>query len=174
MDKRSACPPPPGPLEGWAVGAAQVRIWRDPFFALHVTVDGVDHPDLRPRRVFPISGRSSFVSFLNEKGEEEVLLRDPENLDPESTAVLELFLSRVYSGAIIRRVYDITETMGVALWTVMTDRGYASFEVVDRERHIRLLPGGRYLITDVDGNRFEIPCIHDLDRRSQELVETET
>lgn len=165
---------PPCPLQGWAVEAARVRIWRDPFCALHVAVDGKDHGEVRPRRVFPISSRSPFISFVSDKGDEVVLLRDPANLDGESATALRTALSRVYHGGIIRRVFDITETMGVGLWTVMTDRGYASFEVVDRERHIRLLPNGRYLITDVDGNRFEIPCVYDMDEQSQRLIETET
>jgi hypothetical protein len=174
MEQHSAPTDPHSPLQGWAVDASRSRVWRDAFCSLHVCVDGQDHADLRPRRVFPISGRSPFVSFMNDKGEEAVLLRDPANLDAESAAALALALARVYSGAIIRRVYDITETMGVSLWNVMTDRGYASFEVVDRERHIRLLPNGRYLLTDVDGNRFEIPCVYDLDEPSQRLIETET
>jgi hypothetical protein len=161
-------------LSDWAVEAHQVRIWRDPFCILHVEVGGKDLADLRPRRVFPISTRSPFISFVNEKGEEVVLLRDPTGLDPESAATLTQALSKVYGFTIIRRVYEISETMGVSLWAVMTDRGFASFEVVDRERHIRLLPNGRYLITDVDGNRFEIPCVYDLDEHSQEQIETET
>ena len=158
----------------WAVEASRTRIWRDAFCVLHVAVDGQDQADMRPRRVFPVSGRSPCVSFLNDKGEEVLLLRDPDCLDAESAAALATALSRVYCAAQIREVYDITEAMGVAMWAVMTDRGYASFEVVDRERHIRLLPNGRYLITDADGNRFEIPCVFELDERSQGLVETET
>lgn len=158
----------------WAVDASRTRVWRDAFCVLHVAVDGEDHAGMRPRRVFPISSRSPCVSFMNDKGEEELLLRDPDRLDPASAAALVTALSRVYCAAQIREVYDITEAMGVSLWGVMTDRGYASFEVVDRERHIRLLPKGRYLITDADGNRFEIPCVFDLDERSQRLVETET
>jgi hypothetical protein len=158
----------------WAVESSRVRIWRDAFCLLHVAVDGQDHADMRPRRVFPISGRSPCVSFMNDKSEEVLLLRDPDRLDADSAAALATALSRVYCAAQIREVYDITEAMGVSLWVVMTDRGYATFEVVDRERHIRLLPNGRFLITDADGNRFEIPCVSDLDERSQRLVETET
>jgi len=46
--------------------------------------------------------------------------------------------------------------MGVTNWETQTDHGYATFEVVDRE-YIRKLPGGRYIIADADGNRFELP-----------------
>jgi len=48
------------------------------------------------------------------------------------------------------------------------------FEVVDRNRHIRRLPGDRVMIVDADGNRFEIPNVTELDERSQALVRSET
>jgi predicted oxidoreductase len=83
-------------------------------------------------------------------------------------------MAKLYFRAIITRIDSIGESMGVSMWEAMTDCGYAKFEVVDRQRHIRFLPGGRFLITDVDGNRYEIPCIYELDERSQRLVETET
>jgi hypothetical protein len=33
------------------------------------------------------------------------------------------------------------------------------------------LPAGRILLRDLDGNRYEIPCVHDLDLRSQILAQ---
>ena len=158
----------------WLVTADRVRLWEDAFRKLHISVDGKDYEDVRPRRAFPISTRSPFVSFMSEKSEETVLLADPAGLPAESRAVLDRFLNRVYYCALVTKVYSITETMGVSLWHVLTDHGHATFEVVDRERHIRLLPGGRFQITDADGNRFDIPCVYDLDEASQNLIETET
>ncbi|MBN2450644.1 MAG: DUF1854 domain-containing protein [Lentisphaeria bacterium] len=158
----------------WAVDGSRVKIWEDAFHVLHLSCAGQEYEDVHPRQVFPVSSRSSFVSFFTEKSEEVVLLEDPEQLDGDSRGVLDRALHRLYYAAVITRVYSITETMGVSMWTVMTDRGYATFEVVDRERHIRLLPNGRFLITDADGNRFEIVNVAALDERSQRLVETET
>ena len=102
-----------------------------------------------------------------------VLLARPQDLDRESRKVLERALGHVYYVARIVRVDEIKETMGVTLWTVMTDKGYAHFEVVDTN-HIRRLPGGRLIIVDVDGNRFEIERLTDLDERSQALIHSET
>ena len=158
----------------WAVPGDRVRIWVDEFHVLHVSVDGQEYENIRPRQVFPLSGKSSCVSFLNEKSEEILLLSRLDRLDPESRSTLEQALQRLYYAAVITRVDSVTEAMGVSLWHVVTDRGYAQFEVVDRQRHIRIMEGGRFLITDADGNRFEIPCIYDLDETSRRLVETET
>ena len=159
---------------GWIVAAAQVRLWEDDHCQLHAAVGDREVVDVRPRRVFPVSSRSPFVSLMNDKGEEALLLDNPARLDRDSLAALNRALDRMYYTAVITQVYSIVETMGVSMWRVNTDRGHAAFEVVDRERHIRFLPGGRFQITDADGNRFEIPCIEDLDQRSQRLIETET
>lgn len=170
----SAKPPARDELVYWAVDPEEVRVWLDEFHILHVEACGEVHHDVRPRHAFPLSGRGDYVGFLGEKEQELVLVRHASRLDPASRAALDEALAKLYYRAIITRIDSIAETMGVSMWEVMTDCGYAKFEVVDRQRHIRFLSGGRFLITDVDGNRYEIPCIYELDERSQRLVETET
>ncbi len=163
-----------GPAVEWAVEAAATRVWEDDACELHVTVADEDFAGLRPRRVFPLSTKASYISFVDDRGVEKVLLRDPEHLDEASAGALQQALGRMYYVARIQCVHEVTEAMGVSLWDVDTDRGAATFEVSDRNRHIRILPHGRYLISDVDGNRFEIENIADLDAHSQMLVSTET
>ena len=158
----------------WAVDPGEVRVWVDEMRVLHVEARGEVHSDVTARHAFPLSGRGDYVSFLGGKEEEKVLVRNASQLDPESRRVLDEVMGRTYYRATILRIDNVIETMGVSMWEVLTDRGYAKFEVVDRQRHIRILPNGRFLLMDADGNRFEIPCVHELDERSQRLVETET
>jgi hypothetical protein len=160
-------------LVDWICQPEDVRIWQDEFHVLHAEARGRTFDNVRPRRVFPLSGRCDYVSLLNEKDREVVLLARPDDLDEESQAALRGALDLVYYVAKITRVDSIKETMGVTLWEVMTDRGYANFEVVDR-RHIRNLAGGRLIIVDVDGNRFEVENLADLDERSQAYIYSET
>jgi len=54
---------------------------------------------------------------------------------------------------------------------VDTDRGGRAFEVGTREQ-IRWLPTGRLLLRDLDGNRYELPGLRDLDPQSRLLAET--
>lgn len=160
--------------QDWSIGPERVRIWEDEFHVLHIEAGDTVYDDVHARCVFPISGKSDWVSFLADKDNEVVLLRNPDGLEPESRAVLRRALDRLYFAARIRRVDDVIEAMGVSLWHVLTDQGYARFEVVDRQRHIRILPGGRFIITDADGNRFEIENLYELDERSRQFIETET
>ena len=150
----------------------RVRVWEDDLKKLCITIDGKDFPDLHARKVFPLSGKAGYVSFLNKDGKETVMLARPRKLDGESRKVLEHALGRMYYAATIERVHSITEKMGVGHWQVETDRGHASFEVVDRQT-IRRLPDGRIVMADADGNRFEIRDVEMLDDRSRKLVESE-
>ena len=154
------------------VGPERVRVWEDAFHVLYVSVDGEEWSNVRAVRAFPISGKADYVSFLDEKNREVLLLANPHKLDKESRRTLHKALDRMYYVAKIRRIESVTEKMGVGHWEVLTNRGYAAFEVVDRQ-NIRRLGGERYLILDADGNRFEIEDITGLDPRSQALVQSE-
>ena len=155
-----------------AVLPERVKVWEDAFKVLHVSLDGQDFPKVRAVRAFPITGRADYVSFLNEEHKEVVLLAHPHKLDKESLHALEQALAKMYYVAKITRIDSVTEIMGVTNWETQTDHGYATFEVVDRE-YIRKLPGGRYIIADADGNRFEIEDISRLDPRSQSIAQSE-
>jgi len=151
----------------------RMRVWEDPMRRLCISVDGQEHVNLRPRRVFPLSSKADYISFLNEKGKEVALLTSPRKLDRESHKALEEALGRMYYVAKITRVDSINENWGVSHWEVETDRGYAAFEVTDRSS-IRNLGRGRMVLADADGNRFEIEDLSQLDERSQALVFGET
>jgi len=150
----------------------RVHVWEDAFHTLYVSVDGKEFSNVRAVRAFPLSGKADYVSFLDENNREVALVAHPHKLDKDSRRTLEEALERMYYVAKIKRIEKITEEMGVAHWQVLTDRGYAAFEVVDRQ-NIRRLGEGRYLIVDADGNRFEIEDISKLDPRSQLLVQSE-
>jgi hypothetical protein len=155
------------------VAPERVRLRQDAFRVLFLKVDDREYEDVRPVRVFPVSLKADYISFLDRRRAEVALVTHPHRLDPASRETLERALSHMYYVPKILRVDSITETWGVSHWQVQTDRGYASFEIVDRE-HIRRLPNGRFLLQDADGNRFEIEALEALDKRSQLLVHSET
>lgn len=153
--------------------ARRLRITRDEFRRLRVMVDGqTEHIDLRPAPVFPISAMASYLSLVDEKGKEVLLLRDPENLDPDSLRVLQEEISRTYFVPRITRIYHIEDAHGAARWEVETDRGFRVFDIRDRE-DVRFIGRTRLLLQDADGNRFEIADINALDERSRHILDGE-
>lgn len=167
--------PADGQSDDKLVQPDRVKVWLDAFQRLWVRVDEREVADVQPRKVFPLSNRSDYVSFLGEQDREVLLLAHPHRLDRASRKALHRALERMYYRAKILQVYAIREISGgVCLWNVRTDRGYANFEVVERNDRVKHFPPGRYLITDVDGNRFEIEDLHALDEHSREVVFHET
>ncbi len=127
--------------------------------------------DVRVRRVFPLS-ESQVVAFCDRNGEEIGVLWDPSGLDPASRQVLEQELERAYFVPRITKIKSIKDDYGVSKWDVETDRGPRRFDVGSRY-DIRILPGRRLLIRDLDGNRYEIPDFEMLDADSRDLLELE-
>ncbi|UCG88270.1 MAG: DUF1854 domain-containing protein [Gemmatimonadota bacterium] len=155
------------------IGPERVRVWRDEFRRLHVQLDGeTEHVDVKPARVFPVSGAADLVSFLDHDGKEVLLVENPEGLDPESRRTLQEEIARTYFVPKITYVYDIEDSHGAARWEVETDRGYRVFDVRDRE-DVRVLEGTRVLLQDADGNRFEVEDLTLLDERSRRLIDKE-
>jgi hypothetical protein len=155
------------------VPANEVKIWRDEFRRLHVQViGGEEFVDVRPAPVFPVSQTANFISFLDTKDKEALLLRDLGKLEEESRKLLVEELGRAYFVPRIIRIYEIEDAHGASRWEVETDRGYRMFDIRDRE-DVRVIRKTRVLLQDADGNRFEIEDVTKLDEKSQQLLETE-
>ena len=68
---------------------------------------------------------------------------------------------------LIQRVLRVKERFGTLDWEVMTNRGPRAFTTRDlRENVIHPVPE-RTLLTDVDGNRYDVRDVYALDRASQ-------
>jgi hypothetical protein len=156
------------------IDGATVRIWRDRFRRLHAQAEGGEEfIDVRPARIFPISEAADYVSLLDAKDREVMLLKNPKALDAESREALEEALGRTYFVPRITGIYEIEDAHGASRWEVQTDRGYRVFDVRDRE-DVRVFGDRRVLLQDADGNRFEIEDISALDESSRRLLDRET
>jgi hypothetical protein len=71
---------------------------------------------------------------------------------------------------VVLKISKITEEFGVLRWEVETDKGPRTFEVRGRDE-VRLVTGGHVLIRDIDGNRYHIPGLNDLDVASRHCIE---
>ncbi len=153
---------------------ATVRLFRDQFDDLNLDLNGGEiHARVRLVRTFPISEAARFLIIKNREGAELGIIRDVAELDAASRKVLEEELEMNYFTAEITHVKRIAGRFHVPEWDVMTDRGPRVFEIRSSKRDIRQLGGGRVLIIDADGNRYEIPDYRKLDPVSRALIETQ-
>ena len=114
------------------------------------------------------------ISLVDADGHEKAIIRDIENLMPDSRKAIEDSLDEYYLIPKISAILERQEKYGILKWTVMTDRGVRSFDIRNIYRDIKLLYDGRALIRDSDDNRYEIPDIKKLDAKSMSLLALDT
>ncbi len=164
------------PEEAWsAVKAAELQ-YLDPArirlqkhgATLRLTIrDRLSVRDLKVYRLFPISDAERYLSLRNGKGEEVGILRDPGALDEDARALLAEALRRRYLLPVIKGISRAQERFGTVEWRVQTDRGERVFTTRNLRDEVLHPAPQRYLIKDVEGNRYDIPDLALLDAASQ-------
>ncbi len=151
---------------------AKVRFFVDAFEDLNLELAGDQtYSRVRVKRAFPLTCDDCFIVVQDRQGQELGALARLDALDRASRQAVEDELARAYFTPRIQRIAKITSSHRVPRWEVETDRGPRAFEIYSSRRDVRLLGGGRLLVQDADGNRYEIPDYRLLDPASRALVE---
>lgn len=133
-------------------------------------IDGTKYENLEPRRLFPLSGLSKYITLLDEEGHEKAIIRRIDSLMEDSQKVIENSLNEYYLIPKIISIIDRREKYGILKWKVETNHGVRSFDIRNRNRDIKVLFDRRVLIRDSDDNRYEIPSLDKLDKKSNALL----
>lgn len=126
--------------------------------------------NLEPRRLFPVTGLSEYITFLDENGEEQFILRKLDNMAPDQRELLLNCLEEYYRIPKITRLISRSEKHRIWLWNVETDKGEYTFEIINHIQSMKMFYDKRILIKDGNDNRYEIPNIYEMDKRSQKLI----
>jgi Domain of unknown function (DUF1854) len=116
---------------------------------------------------FPLSDPRHYVSVRYGDNREIGIIADTQELDQESRRLVAEELERRYIVPIIQRVLTIKERFGSVDWTVATDRGVRRVTTRNLRENVVQPAPNRYLITDVDGNRYDVRDLAKLDSTSQ-------
>ena len=121
-------------------------------------------------RMFPITGLTKYIALIDSEGNEVGIIRDIDNLMPESREVALSCLNEYYMMPRITRFIKMSEKFEIWMWTVETDKGQCTFEIRNHITAIKPLYDGRVLIKDANDNRYEIPDVKKLDKKSYKLL----
>ena len=132
--------------------------------------DGKVFEKLEPRRLFPVSRTSSYISLLDTDGNEIAVIRDLKDLDPKALQVIEHSLNDYYLVPYITAILSITEKYGTLHWRVETNRGIKEFDIRNRNHDIRVYSDGCVRVRDSDDNRYIISDYRKLDKRSRQYL----
>ena len=134
--------------------------------------DGRKFINLEPHRLFPLSGLEKYITLLDEEGIERAIIRDIRTLPPTERSVIENCLEEYYLIPRVTKINDCREKYGVLSIDVETDRGHAVVEIRNIIHGLKLLYGTRVLMRDNNDNRYEIPDLRQLDKRSRQFIDS--
>lgn len=125
--------------------------------------------------LFPYSSRRKLVSVLNGAQEEIGLISDIDVFTGGDLGAIEKEIDRKYFIRTIRKILGIKDKNGITTWRVEEKAGdtvdVGEFSLRDTYGSIFKVDEKRLLITDQDGNRYEIPDVTALDRKSCRKIE---
>ena len=133
--------------------------------------DGRFFRNLEPRRLFPMSGLEKYITLLDQEGIERAVIRDLKNLPDAERETIESCLREYYLIPKVTRILTCVEKYGILTLETETDRGAARIEIRNILHGLRLIRGTRVLLRDSNDNRYEIPDLSKLDKRSRQLID---
>ncbi|MBR2876445.1 MAG: DUF1854 domain-containing protein [Clostridia bacterium] len=122
------------------------------------------------RRMFPITGLTKYIALVDSNGEQIAIIRDLNDLLDESKAVAEKCLEEYYMIPRILKFIKMSEKFKIWMWTAETDKGVYTFEIRNHITAVKPLYDGRVLIKDANDNRYEIPDVKKLDKKSLKMI----
>lgn len=149
--------------------AAGVRLTRNGDGTLELKSGARTFRKVRIKLGRPLYKPDDFASVIGEKGE-VALLVNLAGMKSAARAVLEEHRVRHDLTTKVLKVHSISHQFGAAFWDVETEKGARQFVIRGTSEHVRWLDDDRLLITDVNGNRFEIPAMSRLDKRSLDHI----
>ncbi len=113
---------------------------------------------------FPLTKPEEFISVreADEKAKEIGIIRALKDLGREEQEMIREQIRLRYFLPVIRKVMDVKDEYGYAYWHVMTDFGACRFTTHLSGEAVVALSESRYQITDIDGNRYELPDLYAL------------
>lgn len=133
--------------------------------------DGRKFDNLEPHRLFPLSGLEKYITLLDEEGIEKAIIRDMKTLPDTERKIIEDCLEEYYLIPRVTKINFCTEKYGVLSLDVETDRGHAVIEIRNILHGLKLLYGTRVLLRDSNDNRYEIPDLNRLDKKSRQVID---
>ena len=146
---------------------ASVTLWRTPGGILGARVAGVEFAQVTLLRAFPLSRPEEFIALRDGDGKEIGVLARLSDLEDASRDEAQNDLRLRYHVPVVTRIRDIVHDPSSWRWEVETERGPLRLVLPNLHEHLRSAGNGRYILTDLDGRRCELPEQSQLDPHSR-------
>jgi len=123
-------------------------------------------------RAFPHELLWEYISVIGEDNKEIGLIYSIDDFDEDTVRILKTEIERKYYSPRITEIKYLKERYGFSYWRVDVEDGrHLSFTMQDTFRNIIRIGEDSAVLVDVNGNRYTIKSIVDLDRKSYRKIE---
>ncbi len=131
------------------------------------------YPRVAIHRCFPHSDPTHYISVreVENDGKEIGLIEDLNALPKDVQEMLCEQMELRYFSPKILKIHDIKAEYGYSYWDVTTDRGRCRFTARMGGGSVYSIGKDRYLVNDLDGNRFEIPDLNVLTAKEAKKID---
>ncbi len=122
-------------------------------------IEGETYPRVQVYQSFPFTDPDAYISIreADEKAREIGMIKNlKKDVSRETRQILEEQLRLRYFTPKIEKIINIKDEYGFAYFDVLTDHGACRFTIQMGGGSVVHLTDTRLMITDLDGNRFEI------------------
>jgi len=151
----------PGQLP-WQVENGRLR--------MRETADG-EWREVSIYRLFPLSDPEGWLSVVDKDNKEVGIIRELRGCPREPLALIREELAHRYLVPHILRINSCRDQFDFSIWEVETDRGPIKFHVRRQQENIQRPLPHRVTLTDIEGNRYDIVDINELDEESRRYLE---
>ena len=169
---------PPPPIDGkddftpQYLVPEQIRLFRSPMGTVRLEIlDEVCYFRVTVRRILPLSNPENYISLWAGDDVEIGIIHSPSHLDTESQKIIHEEIDKRYFTPVIKAIHRVKERFGVHKWEVETSRGNVTFFVQGLHQNVKQVPPSRIIVTDVRGNRYDIPNYQKLDAHSFQRIQ---
>ena len=140
---------------------------------LSLKIDDKEYSRVGVYLTFPLTNPDEFISIreADEKAKEIGIIEKLAQLPKEQQEMIREQIRLRYFMPVINKVLDVKDEYGYAYWHVMTNFGACRFTTQMSGDAVISLSDSRLMVTDIDGNRYDIPDITKLDRKSFRRIE---
>ena len=148
------------------------KIEREDLYTVRLTkANGEVIEGLEPKKLFPYTDPDHYVTLIADAKNEIAVVRDMSELSEAARAALENCFTDIYMIPNITRIHSCDTVYGALVFKVETDRGGPiTFRIRNANSDIKMLSDVRMVIRDSDDNRYEIPDVTKLDKKSHHLL----
>lgn len=137
--------------------------------------DGKEYKRISLRRALPLHDPGNYISVADPENKEIGIIRSLAELSDGQLPIVLTELDRRYYCPEVLQIKSVKDKLGYVYMEMVIGgkdgKAEKTCAVKDVNRNIRMLADDRLIIFDVDGNRYIVPSLNGLDKKSLKRLE---